>query len=41
MGEAERGFERLLESKEMYERLMGFVGRVFKKRTRMREGVTQ
>ena len=45
MGEEERRFERLLESKEMYERLIGFNSflkeGVFKKRRRMREGVTK
>ena len=40
MKEEER-FEELLESKEMYERLMGFVERVFKKSGRMREGLTE
>ncbi|KAJ3641459.1 hypothetical protein Zmor_027966 [Zophobas morio] len=41
IGEEEKRFERLLKSKEMYERLMRFVERVFKKRRRMREGVKE
>ncbi|KAJ3659957.1 hypothetical protein Zmor_011618 [Zophobas morio] len=36
-GEEERQFKRLLESKELYERLMVFAKRVFKKRRRKSE----
>ena len=40
MEEEERRFEKLLKSNEIYERLMESAERVFGKRRRMREGVT-